>query len=81
MAKILTGKVVSTKMQKTVIVEIERKMRHPLYKKVITKHKKYKAHYEDEAPLMTGDIVSIRETKPISKDKKFIVVSKGEIQK
>lgn len=81
MAKILTGKVVSTKMQKTVVVQIETKMRHPFYKKVITKHKKFKAHYEDDKSLVEGDIVSIKETKPISKDKKFIVVSKGEVKK
>ena len=75
MTKILIGKVVSTKMQKTVVVLIKRKFRHPLYKKVINRQKKYKAHYEN-LDLKVGDLVEIKETKPISKDKHFIVVNK-----
>jgi len=73
MAKILQGVVVSTKMQKTVVVKVERRFKHPLYKKTIVKHKKYKAH-NDNLKLKEGDTVRIRETKPISKDKHFIVV-------
>ncbi len=75
MAKIFTGKVVSTKMQKTVTVMIERKFRHHLYKKVISRQKKYKAHNED-LDLKVGDLVSIKETRPISKDKHFYVTAK-----
>mgnify|MGYP000148726947 CR=1 FL=1 len=75
MAKILIGKVISTKMQKTVVVLVKRKFRHPLYKKVINRHKKYKAHYEN-LDLKIGDLVEIKETKPISKDKHFIVINK-----
>lgn len=75
MKKTLSGKVVSTKMQKTVVVEIERKFRHKLYKKVIVKHKKYKAHNELK-DINVGDIVVIEETRPISKDKHFKVISK-----
>ncbi|MBI4225529.1 30S ribosomal protein S17 [Candidatus Roizmanbacteria bacterium] len=75
MAKIFTGKVFSTKMQKTVVVRVERKFRHPFYRKTIVRHKKYKAHYED-LELKEGDIVKIKETRPISKDKHFIVVEK-----
>lgn len=73
MAKILQGIVVSTKMQKTIVVKVERRFRHRLYKKTIVKHKKYKVHNEN-LKLKEGDIVKIRETRPISKDKHFIVV-------
>ena len=75
MAKIFTGKVVSTKMINTVVIDVERKFRHALYKKVIIRHKKYKAHNE-EKDIKEGDIVTIKETRPISKDKCFIVVGK-----
>jgi len=75
MAKTLIGKVISTKMQKTVVVKVERKFRHPLYEKVITRHKKYKAHNED-LKLKEGDVVKIVETRPISKDKHFRVLEK-----
>ena len=75
MKKILTGKVVSMKMIKTVVVMVERKFRHPVYHKVIVRHKKYKAHNE-KLDLKLGDIVKIEETKPISKDKHFIVIEK-----
>ena len=75
MKKIFIGDVVSTKMQKTVVVRVERKFRHPLYKKVITRHKKFKAHNE-KLELAVGDRVEIEETRPISKDKHFIVKEK-----
>lgn len=73
MSKTLTGTVVSNKMEKTVVVRVERKFRHPVYHKVIIRSKKLKAHCEGKKPN-EGDVVSIRETRPISKDKKFIVV-------
>lgn len=76
MAKILKGNVVSTKMQKTVVVEVERVYRHPIYKKTIKKHKKYKAHNET-LELAVGDVVTIEETRPISKDTHFKVISKA----
>jgi len=75
MSKILTGTVVSTKMQKTVVVKVERKFRHPLYEKVVTYYKNYKAHNED-FDLKEGDVVKIIETRPISKDKHFKVIEK-----
>ncbi len=75
MPKVFTGVVVSTKMQKTVVVRVERKFRHPLYKKVVKKHKKFKAHNE-KFDLKEGDIVKIRETRPISKEKHFEVIEK-----
>lgn len=75
MGKTLIGKVVSLKMQKTAVVLVERRFQHKAYRKVIRRHKKYKAHNE-ELDLQEGDLVEIKETKPISKDKHFIVVKK-----
>lgn len=75
MKKKLIGKVVSNKMIKTVVVKVERRFSHPKYKKVIKRHKKYKAHNE-QFNLKIGDKVLIEESRPISKDKRFIVVKK-----
>jgi small subunit ribosomal protein S17 len=75
MKKFLIGKVVSNKMAKTVTVQVERKLRHSLYQKIIIRHKKYKAHNEN-LDLKVGDVVKIEETRPISKDKHFIVLEK-----
>ncbi len=75
MKKTLIGKVVSTKMAKTVVVMVERKFRHAVYHKVIIRHKKFKAHNE-KLDLIVGDLVKIEETRPISKDKHFIVIEK-----
>lgn len=74
MAKILEGTVISAKMEKTVVVRIERKLRHPMYRKVITRHKKFKAHITDDMKVKEGSVVKIKETKPLSKDTHFIVV-------
>ncbi len=68
----LVGTVTSNKMDKTVVVTIERVTRHPLYGKVVRRNKKYKAHDEGNACQM-GDVVRIRECRPISKDKRFFV--------
>ena len=68
----LVGTVTSNKMDKTVIVTIERVTRHPLYGKVVRRNRKYKAHDEGNSCQM-GDVVRIRECRPISKDKKFFV--------
>lgn len=75
MKKTLIGKVVSNKMNKTIVIEVERKLIHQKYRKVVIKHKRYKAHNED-VELKVGDMVSIVETRPISKDKHFKVVKK-----
>ncbi len=75
MKKTLIGQIISTKMEKTVTVKVEQKFRHPIYKKVITRHKKYKAH-NDKFDLEKGDWVKIEETRPISKDKHFKVIEK-----
>ncbi|NPA05824.1 MAG: 30S ribosomal protein S17 [Chloroflexi bacterium] len=67
----LTGVVVSDKMQKTVVVKVRRTFRHPLYKKVVHRDKKYKAH--DELGARVGDVVVIVESRPISKTKRWVV--------
>jgi small subunit ribosomal protein S17 len=74
--KELTGKIVSDKMQKTVVVEVERIKEHPKYKRRYKVHKKYKAHVETTGEYKAGDKVVIREIKPISKDKNWEVISK-----
>jgi small subunit ribosomal protein S17 len=68
----LVGVVTSDKMEKTVVVEVERVSRHPLYGKVVKTHKKYKAHDENNEARL-GDTVQIRECRPMSKDKTFFV--------
>ena len=75
MNKQITGIVVSTAMQKTVVIQTEQKFRHPLYLKVITKHKRFKAHNELK-DIAVGDKVVMEETRPISKDKHFRVIKK-----
>ena len=67
------GKVVSDKMDKTVVVAIEDNVRHPLYKKIIKRTVKFKAHDEQNA-CGIGDKVLIMETRPLSKDKRWRVV-------
>ncbi len=73
MSKIIRGRVVSTKMQNTVVVRVETKYRHPVYKKVVVRHKNFKAHNEDKS-VKTGDKVDMEETRPISKEKHFKVI-------
>ncbi|MCF3629410.1 30S ribosomal protein S17 [Thalassospiraceae bacterium LMO-SO8] len=72
----LQGVVVSDKMDKTVTVQVERRFKHPLYKKFIKRTKKYAAHDENNA-CKVGDQVQIRETRPISKRKTWEVVSEA----
>jgi small subunit ribosomal protein S17 len=67
------GLVVSDKMEKTVVVAIERRFAHPLYGKMVTRTKRLKAHNEDNS-AKTGDRVRIMETRPLSKDKRWRVV-------
>ncbi len=71
--KVRTGKVVSDKMQKTVVVAVERLVRHPIYKKVLRKTKKYKVH-DEKNECKVGDLVRIEETRPLSKEKRWRVV-------
>lgn len=70
--KTLVGQVTSNKMDKTVVVTVQRVTQHPLYGKVIRLHKKYKAHDENNE-VRVGDTVRICECRPISKDKSYYV--------
>lgn len=72
--KVLVGRVVSDKMDKTVVVRVERLGRHPLYGKVIRYHKRYKAH-DEESSCRMGDMVRIIESRPISKQKRWVVTA------
>ena len=71
--KTRVGKVVSDKMQKTVVVAIERRVPHPVYGKMVTRTKRLKAH-DEENSAKVGDTVRIVETRPLSKDKRWRVV-------
>jgi small subunit ribosomal protein S17 len=73
--KQLQGTVVSDKMQKTVVVEVERLKEHPKYKRRYKVRKKYKAH-DEKREYKTGDRVIIEECRPISKDKRWRVIKK-----
>jgi len=68
--KVKTGKVVSNKMDKTIVVYVETTIRHPIYKRIIKQSKKFKAHDENNEASI-GDIVTIMETRPLSKDKNW----------
>ena len=71
--KVREGLVVSDKMEKTIVVAVSDKVKHPLYKKTMNKTKKYKVHDENNEAGM-GDTVEIEETRPLSKDKYFRLV-------
>jgi len=71
--KLRRGKVTSDRMDKSIVVEVIRKYRHPLYKKVVRKNNSYHAHDEDNQ-ARTGDLVEIMETRPISKTKRWRLV-------
>ena len=72
--RIMLGDVVSDKMEKTIVVNVERKFPHPLYKKFIKRSKRYHVHDEDNQFKM-GDIVNIQECRPLSKSKRWEVIS------
>lgn len=71
--RLVLGKVLSDKMQKTVTVLVERKVVHPLYQKVLVRSKKYHAHVPDHMQIAVGDWVEILEVPPISKTKAWLV--------
>jgi small subunit ribosomal protein S17 len=71
--RILQGVVVSDKNDKTVVVEVERRYMHPLFKKTVRRTKKYHAHDETNA-YKVGDVVRIEEGRPVSKNKRWYVV-------
>ena len=72
MPQVKEGVVISNKMKKTVVVKVNMKVKHPLYKKIIVKSKKFKAR--DEIGVVVGQKVKIAETKPFSKDVHFKVL-------
>ena len=71
-SRTLFGRVVSDKMEKTVTVLVERRVKHPLYGKIMTRSAKYRAHSEDDG-AGEGDLVEIQECRPISKSKSWKV--------
>jgi small subunit ribosomal protein S17 len=68
--KILIGEVVSTKMAKTIVVEVHRQKAHPFYKRVVKRSKRFYAH-DENATARLGDVVKIEETRPLSKLKRW----------
>ena len=74
--RIMQGVVVSDKMEKTIVVNVERKFPHSLYKKFIKRSKRYHVHDEDNQFKM-GDIVNIQECRPLSKSKRWEVISRS----
>ena len=79
--KVREGVVVSSKMDKTVVVKIARRIAHPLYKKIITKFNKFQTH-DEKNEAQVGDLVEIMETRPISKTKRWRlvrIVKSGEL--
>jgi small subunit ribosomal protein S17 len=72
LTRTLVGKVVSNKMDKTVTVVVERRVKHPVYGKIVVKSNKYHAHDETDA-LNEGDIVEIAESRPLSRTKSWTV--------
>ena len=72
--RILSGTVISSRANKTVVVKVDRRVQHKLYKKIINRTKKYHAHDENNA-YKIGDKINIRETRPISKLKSWVVMN------
>jgi small subunit ribosomal protein S17 len=70
--RVLVGRVLSNRMDKTVVVEVERRRRHRLYGKVIAMRKKYKAHDADNA-CEIGDLIEMVESRPLSREKRWVV--------
>ena len=78
--RLLSGIVVSSNTDKTIVVKVTRRVKHKLYRKIISRSKKYHAHDENN-DFKVGDTVSIIESKPISKTKTWTVVSNSEVDK
>ena len=71
--KTMTGVVVSNKMDKTVVIKVERKFAHPVFKKVVKTTKKYQVH-DEKNECIEGDFISIQETRPLSKNKRWRLI-------
>ncbi len=79
--RVLSGEVVSAKMDKTIVVRVERRFMHPVFKKVVRKHNKYKVH-DEQNECSAGDEIQMIECRPLSKDKRwrlFEIVKKAEV--
>jgi small subunit ribosomal protein S17 len=76
--RVLQGVVVSDKNAKTVVVEVERRYTHPLFKKTVRRSKKFHAHDEDET-FKVGDVVFIEESRPISRNKRWVVLKDRKV--
>ena len=76
--RVLQGVVVSDKNTKTVVVQVERRYTHPLLKKTVRRTKKFHAHDENDT-FKVGDIVRIEESKPISKNKRWVVLKDAKV--
>ena len=76
--RVLQGVVVSDKNTKTVVVEVERRYTHPLFKKTVRRSKKFHAHDEEET-FKVGDLVFIEESRPISKNKRWVVLKDRKV--
>ena len=72
--KIVSGQVVGEKMDKTIVVTVERRFSHPVFKKIVRRNKKYKAH-DEKNECNIGDIVEICECRPLSKHKRWRLVN------
>ena len=70
--RILIGRVMSNRMDKTVVIQVERQRRHRVYGKVVTERKKYTAHDEENA-CQVGDLVKVIEARPMSREKRWVV--------
>ena len=77
--RLLTGTVISSNSNKTIVVKVSRRVKHKMYRKIITRSKNYHAHDENNA-FKVGDKVSITESKPISKLKTWIVISDNGVK-
>jgi small subunit ribosomal protein S17 len=76
--RVLQGTVVSDKNTKTVVVKVERRYTHPLFKKTVRRSKKFHAHDEEET-FKVGDLVFIEESRPISKNKRWVVLKDRKV--
>jgi small subunit ribosomal protein S17 len=72
--KMITGIVVSDKMQKTIVVKVDRRVRHALYKKYLTKSRRFKAH-DEKNDAKVGDLVQLVESRPLSREKRWALQS------
>jgi small subunit ribosomal protein S17 len=76
--RVLTGRVVSDKMDKTIVVEVVRRVKHPRYHKYINRRKSYKAHDESNTYSL-NDLVVIQESRPLSRTKRWVAVGSADV--